>query len=142
MPRLLALAAVCLLVPLRLAALDAASDTHRGMVLFRLHLGQGGGADRVTPEAMRTFIDEVVTPRFKAGLTVIEARGQWAAPDDGAITRENTTIVELACFDTGENRDNVAAVAKEYVRRFAAAGSAAYVEELAVPTATLYFPKR
>lgn len=52
-----------------------------------------GGPD-VTDRQFRAFVDEVVTPRFPAGLTVDEVRGQYR-DRHGTIERERSYEVYL-----------------------------------------------
>lgn len=58
---------------------------------FGLSKPDGG---EVTPGQWRAFVDHEVTPRFRAGLTVTEARGQWLG-DDGRVVRENSRALML-----------------------------------------------
>jgi hypothetical protein len=75
----------------------------------------GGGA--VTDEDWRTFLDQVLTPRFPAGLTVVAATGQWRGTS-GRVEQERSEVVTI--FHSGDEaaRRAVVAVTAEYKRRF------------------------
>ncbi len=60
-----------------------------------LYFGQsipGGG--RVTEDDWEDFLLNEVTPRFREGFTVLDARGQWMQEDDEVI-KEPTKLVLL-----------------------------------------------
>ena len=63
------------------------------------------------------FLDEVVTPRFPAGLTVVEAVGQWKG-ESGVVEQERSEIVTLLHTGSAAARQSVAELAAEYKRRF------------------------
>jgi hypothetical protein len=75
----------------------------------------GGGA--VTDEEWQTFLDEVLTPRFPAGLTVVAATGQWKGKS-GRVEPERSEVVTV--FHSGDEAARRAAleVVVEYKRRF------------------------
>jgi hypothetical protein len=63
------------------------------------------------------FLAEVVTPRFPAGLTVVEATGQWRGAN-GTVDQERSEIVTIFHAGDEASRRAVADVAAEYKRRF------------------------
>ncbi len=63
------------------------------------------------------FVDEVVTPRFPAGFTVVHADGQWRDPS-GAVTREPAEVMTLMHAGDEGARASVAAVVASYKTRF------------------------
>jgi hypothetical protein len=75
----------------------------------------GGGT--VSDPDWRRFLDEVVTPRFPHGLTVVDATGQWRG-QSGVVEQERSEIVTV--FHAGDvaSRQAIADVAAEYKRRF------------------------
>ena len=75
----------------------------------------GGGA--VTDEEWQTFLDQVLTPRFRAGLTVVAATGQWKGKS-GLVEQERSEVVTV--FHSGDEaaRRAVMEVVVEYKRRF------------------------
>lgn len=76
----------------------------------------GGGT--VADDEWRAFLDDVVTPRFPSGLTVIEAVGQWKGAS-GAVERERSEVVTFLHAGDPAARAAVSEIAAEYKRRFA-----------------------
>jgi hypothetical protein len=75
----------------------------------------GGGT--VGDAEWQGFLDQVVTPRFPAGLTVVEATGRWQGRS-GVVEQERSEIVTLLHSGDDAARRAVAEVAAEYRRRF------------------------
>ena len=75
----------------------------------------GGGA--VTDVEWQSFLDQVLTPRFPAGLTVVAATGQWKGKS-GLVEQERSEVVTV--FHSGDEaaRRAVMEVVAEYKRRF------------------------
>ena len=86
----------------------------RDVVYFGRNRPEGGV---VSDGEWRSFLDQVVSPRFPSGLTVVEATGQWQA-GSGAIEQERSEIVTLLHNGNEAARQSVAAIAAEYKRRF------------------------
>jgi hypothetical protein len=63
------------------------------------------------------FLDDVVTPRFPAGLTVVPANGQWRS-QNGSLEHEQAEILTLFHAGDEQARQAVAEVIAEYKRRF------------------------
>jgi hypothetical protein len=75
----------------------------------------GGGT--VSDSAWDSFMSEIVTPGFPAGLTVWHAQGQWLDPR-GTTVHEAVVIVEVV-HPAGEPADSVfARIANAYRQRF------------------------
>jgi hypothetical protein len=75
----------------------------------------GGGA--VTDEEWQTFLDQVLTPRFPAGLTVVAATGQWKGKS-GLVEQERSEVVTVFHSADEATRRAVIEVVVEYKRRF------------------------
>jgi hypothetical protein len=75
----------------------------------------GGGS--VSDAEWQGFLNEVVTPRFPAGLTVVQATGQWKG-QSGVVEQERSEIVTLLHAGDEGARRSVAEIAAEYKRRF------------------------
>ena len=75
------------------------------------------GREVVTDADWTRFTDEVITPAFPDGLTVIDGAGQWRGRD-GVIARERSKVLIVA-IPGGTATDAVAPVRGEYARRFA-----------------------
>ncbi|MGG7669439.1 MULTISPECIES: DUF3574 domain-containing protein [Yersinia] len=48
----------------------------------------------IAPAEWQSFVDSEVTPKFKDGLTVFEAKGQWLG-HDGIVAKENSKALML-----------------------------------------------
>ena len=60
---------------------------------FRLFFGlTGATGNTVSEEEWGTFLKDTITPRFRAGLTVIDASGQWLDPA-GRLQKEAVKVV-------------------------------------------------
>src|SRR5215218_5324950 len=60
------------------------------------------GADVISENEWRAFVDDVVTPRFPDGLTIVNASGQWRNPS-WAIESEPARILILLHTSTPKN---------------------------------------
>ena len=90
----------------------------QGIVVDRLFFGTSipsGG--QVSDAEWKAFVKDVVTPRFKDGLTVLEGDGQWLDPR-GDLVREHVHIVEVAHHRDAASDDAIHAIADEYKKRF------------------------
>ena len=91
---------------------------YAAMVRDVLYFGRNRPSGGVVSDAeWQAFLDQVVTPRFPAGLTVVAATGQWRGRS-GAVEREQAEILTL--FHAGDDaaRRAVAEIATEYLDRF------------------------
>jgi len=89
-----------------------------GIVVDRLFFGTNipsGG--QVSDEEWKAFVKDVVTPRFKDGLTVVEGDGQWLDPR-GDVVREHVHIVEVAHKPGLDADQAIQSIADEYKKRF------------------------
>jgi uncharacterized protein DUF3574 len=86
----------------------------RDVLYFGRNRPDGG---TVSDSEWQAFLDEVVTPRFPAGLTVVEAMGQWKG-QSGHVERERAEVLTVLHAGDGPARRAVAEVAAEYKRRF------------------------
>lgn len=112
--RPLALAAAALLFPLAAAA--SCPDPLKPHFEVRMFFGLSHVDGRtVSDDQWRRFVADTVTPRFPAGFTVLDARGQWTKPD-GALEREP---VKLMIGAIAEDRDGTVSRAREISRVFA-----------------------
>ncbi|MBN6032953.1 DUF3574 domain-containing protein [Pantoea ananatis] len=81
---------------------------------FGLSKPQGGNVSSV--EWMH-FIDKEVTPRFKSGLSVYDAQGQWLA-ENGQSAREKSKALVLVYHFDMESNDRVEALRTLYKKQF------------------------
>ena len=85
-------------------------------LIFGRNIGEIVGA--VDNEEWARFLDDVVTPRFRDGLTVIDAYGQSWNPPEGRIEREPAKILMIVLTDELRQRPHLGEIACEYKRRF------------------------
>ncbi len=87
-----------------------------------LHFGRDKPAGgEVSDAEWASFLAEAVTPRFPAGLTVIDAQGQYRDPS-GRIGGERTKLVVIVVFDAPAHREKVKAIVESYRTRFSQYG--------------------
>ena len=79
-----------------------------------------GGREVVDDAAWARFMDEVVTPAFPDGLTVLDGAGQWRNRE-GRIGRERSKVLVVAMpgATPAEAVARVAPVRRAYTARFA-----------------------
>ena len=58
----------------------------------------------------RDFLDKQVTPRFPAGLSVVDVYGQWQGKNQTAPERLRSKMLIIDYPDTQENRDKIEAI--------------------------------
>lgn len=99
-------------IPMRRTA--AIGDTVADRLFFGRNIPGGG---TVSDSAFAAFVDEVVTPRFPAGLSIFRADGQWRG-ESGRVEREQSVVVEVV-HPTGPAAEaDLREIADEYKRRF------------------------
>jgi Protein of unknown function (DUF3574) len=87
------------------------------MLRAEIYLGRNiGGRRGVSERAWRQFVARELSPRFPAGLTVIDGRGQWHGPS-GSMVAEPSKIVILLVADAAPARKGIAQAAA-YKKRF------------------------
>jgi hypothetical protein len=85
-------------------------------MIFGRNIGEIEGA--VDDEEWQRFLDEVVTPRFPDGLTVLDAAGQWAEPPARRVVREPAKVLLIVLTREAEQRPRLGEIAALYKRRF------------------------
>ncbi len=103
------------LVAFLMLASGCATDAVIGDRLFFGTDIPGGGT--VSDSDWATFMKDVVTPRFKDGLTVLDGNGQWLGAD-GQIARERVHVVEVEHKRDEASEAAIREIATEYKRRF------------------------
>jgi len=66
----------------------------------------------------QSFVDDVITPRFPDGLTVLEGNGQWRMKD-GSLAKEKSRIVILVHSNSAQDRKKLDEIRDAYKSRFA-----------------------
>lgn len=113
------LTAACAAAPAPVAPVAVACEVGdtalvRDVVYFGRNRPDGGV---VSDAEWQGFLDEVVTPRFPAGLTVVAAAGQWRGAS-GAVERERAEVLTLLHDGSAASRAAVGELVAEYKRRF------------------------
>lgn len=80
-------------------------------------LSRPAGKD-ITAQEWQQFVDQDVTPRFREGLTVFDARGQWLG-NDGKVAREQSKALMLIHGKDAQSEKNIDALRGLYKSRFA-----------------------
>jgi hypothetical protein len=93
------------------------AEGERSSVTETLYFGRATPAGVVSDEDWSSFLRDVVTPRFPAGLTSWQAVGQWQSAD-GSLTREDSFVVNLVHPPGGTADADIATIVSEYKRRF------------------------
>jgi hypothetical protein len=77
-----------------------------------------GGRLGVSEAAWRRFLDREITPRFPAGFTVIDARGQWRGPSRERIVREPSKMVMIVLPGEASDENRLKEIVAAYRKRF------------------------
>ena len=74
---------------------------------------------QVSDDEWSSFLDEVVTPKFPDGLTVLEGRGQYRL-ENGTIVKENSKVLILLYTPKTRlvNSRKIDQIRNEYKKRF------------------------
>lgn len=72
----------------------------------------------ITATEWQTYVDQQVTPRFKEGLSVFDAKGQWLG-NDGKLARENSKALMLIHSPGAVSEQNIEALRSQYIQQFA-----------------------
>jgi Protein of unknown function (DUF3574) len=72
--------------------------------------------DAITEEQWTAFLDAEVTPRFPAGLTVLEGTGQWRGRT--GVDRERSNVLIIWYEPTARADQQIEAIRTAYKRRF------------------------
>ena len=94
--------------------------SHSKYIRTELYFGRNistGGT--VSESDWQKFVDDVVTPRFADGLSILDADGQWRSKD-GSIAREESKVIVLLYPRKQRKAANVKieGIRAEYKRRF------------------------
>jgi hypothetical protein len=85
----------------------------QGWVDTQLYFGLGP-ADQpeqgISEAEWREFLDTQVTPRFPAGLSVVDVYGQWQGKKETVPSRLRSKLLIIDYPDTQENRDKIEAI--------------------------------
>lgn len=93
------------------------ADNQMQQTTLYFGLSRPAGKD-ITSQEWQQFVDKDVTPRFKDGLTVFDARGQWLG-NDGKVARESSKALMLIHGKDAQSESNIEALRNVYKSRFA-----------------------
>jgi Protein of unknown function (DUF3574) len=85
----------------------------KGWVDTKLYFGLGPldqPGQGISEAEWRDFLDHEVTPRFPAGLSVLDVYGQWQGKNATSPSRLRSKMLIIDYPDTPENRDKVEAI--------------------------------
>jgi len=85
----------------------------QGWVDTQLYFGLGPADDAskgVNEQAWRDFLDKEVTPRFPAGLSVLDVYGQWQGKEEKAPERIRSKDLIIDYPKTAENEAKIEAI--------------------------------
>ncbi|HHG8773683.1 TPA: DUF3574 domain-containing protein [Raoultella planticola] len=100
-------------------AAAAACPAENTMIQTTLYFGLSRPAGKdVRAQEWQQFVDRDVTPRFREGLTVFDARGQWLG-NDGTVAREQSKALMLIHGTDGRSEEGIEALRNRYKSRFA-----------------------
>ncbi|RJF52709.1 DUF3574 domain-containing protein [Serratia inhibens] len=89
------------------------------MVQTTLYFGLNRPAGpMITAAEWQGFVDRQVTPRFKDGLSVFDAKGQWLG-NDGKLARENSKALMLIYAPGKDSETDIEALRSSYKQQFA-----------------------
>ena len=84
----------------------------------QLMFGRNDGDRLAVSDAdWRRFVDEVITPRFPDGLSVMDVQGQWRA-QGGTLVREPSKVVYLVLDGGPDDPAKIAHIREDYKARF------------------------
>jgi hypothetical protein len=96
---------------------DATHPGSASWIRCEIYFGIGGAGDTDLQDRelrWRDFLDREVTPRFPAGLTVLEAYGQWKSPGAPSPERLVSKVLVILCPDSAESRTSIDAIRTAY----------------------------
>jgi Protein of unknown function (DUF3574) len=87
------------------------------MIRDVLYFGRNRPDGVVSPMEWMQFVDEIITPRFPQGFTVMSASGQWQTAS-GAIERERSKVVTVLHAARPDPERALLEIAAIYKQRF------------------------
>lgn len=83
----------------------------------QLFLGGQAGSAAVPESDLRAFVDREITPRFPAGVTVLDGGGQWRGAENQLI-RQAQKVVLIVLPARGNTHDRLQAIRAAYRAKF------------------------
>jgi Protein of unknown function (DUF3574) len=95
------------------------SHSQEPRIVVQLLFGRGKGDDGgITQADWSGFVANELTPRFPDGFTVIDGSGQWLNPQQGAIIKEESKVVEIVLSSDTYDATKIDAVIDAYKHQF------------------------
>ena len=112
--------ALCAVLALAACASPAQTCTPPAVAAtgFEVYFGRDKPGGEVTEAEWRRFLDELLSPSFPDGLTVLDAEGRWRDPRNGTLLGERTKLVLIVAPDGTTARQAIEAATADYRRRF------------------------
>lgn len=98
------------------AVQQCAPDNVMTQTTLYFGLSRAGGPD-ISAKEWQTFVDQDVTPRFRDGLTVFDAKGQWLG-NDGKLARESSKALMLIHGTDADSSKKIDTLRQIYKTRF------------------------
>ena len=90
---------------------------------YRLFFGRGDADNRrvVSDEEWIRFLEDTITVEFPAGLTILDAYGQYT-DSGGNLVKEDTKVLIILVPPDADSAPGIDRIIKEYVQRFSQQG--------------------
>jgi Protein of unknown function (DUF3574) len=111
---------VCPPIVVRAQLLENSDVNAQPKILFRDELYFGltkPGGETISESEWQQFVNDVITPRFREGLTVLNGSGQFLN-SSGILVRENSKIVILIYENGREKNQAINQIIETYKRTF------------------------
>ena len=103
------------------ASVDASNEQLIGETWRRTELYFGTGkpdGSAVTTQEFEDFVDEIVTPRFPDGLTLLTGDGQWRDSTGVIVEEESNVLILLYPLDDKEANSEIEQIREAYKDAF------------------------
>ena len=102
----------------RVVAAADARPSCQARTVERLSFGLSGPRGDLGDSSWTAFVEGEIAPRFPAGHTVYDTRGQWRGAD-GKVVHERSRMVEVVHDGAPRHRQEVREIVTAYKRAFA-----------------------
>lgn len=90
---------------------------------YRLFFGRGDADNRrvVSDEEWSEFLEDTITVEFPAGLTILDAYGQYT-DSAGTLVKEDTKVLIVLVPPDADSAPGIDRIIREYIQRFSQQG--------------------
>jgi hypothetical protein len=85
---------------------------------YQLYFGRQKPGGEVTDTEWQAFVNDVLSPRFPDGLTVVDARGRWRDPGTETTLSERSEMVLIVVPNGAGGRQAIGLAVQDYRRQF------------------------